>query len=91
MRIAWGEAKGAFYPLNLLPWLLEWVGRMFPLTYSLDGIRLCLQSRQDLTSATVPETAVSLVVFIIVATPIALYVFKKGYNATRKDGSLGQY
>ncbi len=83
--------SGVFYPLGLLPWYLEWIGKLFPLTYSLDGIRLCLQSCQDLSSPAVFSDAVSLIIFIIVATPIALYVFKKGYDAARKDGSLGQY
>jgi len=83
--------SGVFYPLRILPWYLEWIGRIFPLTYSLDGIRLCLQAGQDLSSPAVLGDAVSLLIFIIVATPIALYVFKKGYNAARKDGSLGQY
>jgi len=83
--------SGVFYPLRILPWYLEWIGRIFPLTYSLDGIRLCLQAGQDLSSPAVLSDAVSLLIFIIVATPVALYVFKKGYNAARKDGSLGQY
>jgi ABC-2 type transport system permease protein len=83
--------SGVFYPLKLLPWYLDWVGRIFPLTYSLDGIRLCLQASQDLTSPAVLSDAFSLITFTILATPIALYVFKKGYDAARRDGSLGQY
>jgi ABC-2 type transport system permease protein len=83
--------SGVFYPLGLLPWYLEWVGKIFPLTYSLDGIRLCLQGGQSLISPAVFSDAVSLVVFMIVATPLALYIFKIGYDAARKDGSLGQY
>jgi len=83
--------SGVFYPLKLLPWYLEWVGRIFPLTYSLDGIRRSLQASQDLTSPAVFSDLVSLIVFIAIATPLALYVFKLGYDAARRDGSLGQY
>lgn len=83
--------SGVFYPLGLLPWYLEWIGKIFPLTYSLDGIRLCLQGGQSLASPAVFSDAVSLVVFMIVATPLALYIFKIGYDAARRDGSLGQY
>ncbi len=83
--------SGVFYPLNLLPSYLEWVGKLFPLTYSLEGIRLCLQSNQNLTSPLVLNDAISLVLFTVLATPIALFVFRKGYNSARKDGSLGQY
>lgn len=83
--------SGVFYPLNLLPWYLEWIGGLFPLTYSLDAIRLCLQADQNLASPAVLDDLIKLVAFIILATPVALYVFKKGYNAARMDGSLGQY
>ncbi|MBS7654228.1 ABC transporter permease [Candidatus Bathyarchaeota archaeon] len=83
--------SGVFYPLRLLPWFLEWIGRIFPLTYSLDGIRLCLQSGKDLTSPEILSNVISLLIFIIIATPISIYIFKKGYDAARRDGSLGQY
>ncbi len=83
--------SGVFYPLKLLPWYLEWIGRIFPLTYSLDGIRLCLQSGKDLTSPEILGNIISLLIFIIIATPISIYIFKKGYDAARRDGSLGQY
>jgi len=83
--------SGVFYPLGLLPWYLEWIGRAFPLTYSLDGIRLCLQSGKDLTSPVILSDIISLIIFVVIATPIALYVFKIGYDAARRDGSLGQY
>jgi ABC-2 type transport system permease protein len=83
--------SGVFYPLKILPWYLEWIGRAFPLTYSLDGIRLCLQSGKDLTFPAIISDIISLVIFIVIATPIALYIFKIGYDAARRDGSLGQY
>jgi len=83
--------SGVFYPLKLLPWYLEWVGKIFPLTYSLDGIRLCLQSGQSIASPVVLNNVLSLLIFTAAATPIAIYVFKMGYDAARKDGSLGQY
>lgn len=83
--------SGVFYPLRLLPPYLEWIGRIFPLTYSLDGIRLCLQSGKDLTSPEILSNVISLLIFIIIATPISIYIFKKGYDSARRDGSLGQY
>ncbi len=83
--------SGVFYPLKLLPWYLEWIGRIFPLTYSLDGIRLCLQSGKDLTSPEILNNVINLLIFIAIATPISIYVFKKGYDSARRDGSLGQY
>jgi len=83
--------SGVFYPLRLLPWYLEWVGKIFPLTYSLDGIRLCLQAGQDLSSLVVLNDAFNLILFTAISIPVGLYIFKKGYDAARTDGSLGQY
>jgi len=83
--------SGVFYPLGLLPWYLEWVGKIFPLTYSLDGIRLCLQGGQSLASPMVLSDVISLLVFIAVALPLSLYIFKLGYNSARREGSLSQY
>ena len=43
------------------------------------------QSGRDLTYPTVLSDVVTLVLFTLFATPIALYVFKTGYNAARRD------
>jgi len=83
--------SGVFYPLGLLPWYLEWVGKIFPLTYSLDAIRLCLQGGQTLASPMVLNDVASLLIFIAVALPLSLYIFKLGYDSARREGSLSQY
>lgn len=83
--------SGVFYPLGLLPPYLMWIGKLFPLTYSLDGIRLCLQSGENLSSPPVLTDVFSLIAFILISLPLSLYIFKLGYNAARKEGSLGQY
>jgi len=83
--------SGVFYPLGLLPWYLKWIGYAFPLTPALDGIRRCLQGGETLLSPAVLMDVVSLVLFTAVALPLALWVFKAGYNSSRTDGSLSQY
>ncbi len=83
--------SGVFYPLKILPWYLEWIGKIFPLTYSLDGIRLCLQAGKDITSPEVLGDVINLIIFILLSAPLAFYIFKKGYDSARRDGSLGQY
>ncbi|MBO3803811.1 MAG: ABC transporter permease [Candidatus Brockarchaeota archaeon] len=83
--------SGVLYPLNLLPAQLSWIGAIFPLTYSLDGIRRCLMADATILSPIVAEDVVKLVVFIAASLPIALKAFRKAYDSTRKDGSLGQY
>jgi hypothetical protein len=77
--------------LNLLSWHLEWIGGIFPLAYSLDGIGLCLQRGQSLASTVIVSDTISLLTFTIIAMPIVLCVSIIGYDAARKDTSLGQY
>jgi ABC-2 type transport system permease protein len=83
--------SGVFYPLGVLPGYLMWLGRIFPLTYSLDGVRLCLMSGKTILDPAVAENVLWLLVFIVAALPISLFVFRLGYNSSRRDGSLGQY
>jgi ABC-2 type transport system permease protein len=83
--------SGVLYPLGLLPGYLQWVGAVFPLTFSLDGLRRCLMNGEDLTSIAILGDAAKLVVFIVVMLPVSLWVFKVAYDSTRREGALGQY
>jgi ABC-2 type transport system permease protein len=87
--------SGVMYPLSLLPsWLIP-VALGMPLTYALDGLRRCL-IQVDGVSATLltPQVfmdAVSLLIFLAIALPISLRVFKWGYDVARRDGTLHSY
>lgn len=83
--------SGVFYPLNVLPSYLIWLGRVFPLTYSLDGVRLCLMGGKTIMDPQVAQNVIWLCVFIVISLPLSLFIFKLGYNSSRQDGSLGQY
>lgn len=83
--------SGVLYPLGLLPGYLQWVGAIFPLTYSLDGIRRCLMSGEGFSSYAILEDVTKLGLFILILLPISLWVFKKAYDSTRREGALGQY
>lgn len=87
--------SGVMYPLSLLPgWLLP-AALAMPLTYSLDGLRRCLipvngYSATILTPQVLVDAA-SLLIFIAVALPISLRIFKWGYDVARRDGTLHSY
>jgi ABC-2 type transport system permease protein len=83
--------SGVLYPLGLLPSYLQWIGAAFPLTYSLDGLRRCLMNAEDFTSSVIIEDFMKLSVFIVFLLPISIWVFRKAYDSTRREGSLGQY
>lgn len=83
--------SGVLYPLDLLPSQISWIGAIFPLTYSLDGIRRCLTIEATIFSPQVAEDIVKLMIFIAACLPLSLKAFKKAYDSTRIDGSMGQY
>lgn len=83
--------SGVLYPLGLLPDYLQWLGAAFPLTYSLDGLRRCLMNAEDFTSRVMIEDIAKLSAFVIVLLPVSIWVFKRAYDSTRREGSLGQY
>lgn len=83
--------SGVLYPLGLLPSYLQWVGAAFPLTYSLDGLRRCLMNGEDLSSAVIFADVTMLTLFVVVMLPLSLWVFRKAYDSTRREGALGQY
>ena len=87
--------SGVMYPLSILPgWLIP-VAATLPLTYSLDGLRRCLipvsgESATILTPQVFTDVF-SLLVFIVIALPISLRIFRWGYDVARKDGTLHSY
>jgi ABC-2 type transport system permease protein len=87
--------SGVMYPLSLIPgWLIP-AALAMPLTYSLDGLRRCLisvngQSATLLTPAVIGDVT-SLLIFTAIALPISLRIFRWGYNAARRDGTLHSY
>lgn len=83
--------SGVFYPLNVLPNYLKWVGLAFPLTYSLHGVRLCLMGGRTIADPVVARNVLWLCIFIAISMPVSLYIFRIGYDSSRRDGSLGQY
>ena len=83
--------SGVLYPLGLLPPWLRVLSKAFPLTYSLDALRLTLMAGETLASPRVAANIRSLLAFTAVTAPISMEVFRRGYNSSRRDGSLGQY
>ena len=81
---------GVAYPVDVLP---EWavpLSYFVPLTHSVNAIRQALLNGQGLEAPEVLGDVVFLAVFASVLTPIALWIFERGVNRTRKLGTLTQ-
>jgi ABC-2 type transport system permease protein len=87
--------SGIYYPIGLLPDYLVPVAKILPLTYSLDGIRRCLISTNTgaatLLTPIVLRDVIALLIFIVILLPLSLRVFRWGYDAARREGTLHSY
>ena len=77
---------GAVFPVSALPDWLARLGSVLPLRFSFDG------ARDALFQGSGWETdALALGGYTLVGIPIAVLLFAKALDATRRAGSLGQY
>jgi ABC-2 type transport system permease protein len=82
---------GVYYPITILPDWLQGLSYLFPITYSLDAIRLSLLQGQGFGSSDVTRDLLALVVFSVVTLPISLLVFRYAVRRAKKDSSLAYY
>jgi ABC-2 type transport system permease protein len=78
--------SGVYYPISVLPWPLQLLGRVSPMTYMLDGIRQSLlRGRQ--VSELVPELAL-LVAMGLMLIPAGLAAFAWAERRAKRLGLL---
>ena len=79
---------GVYLPLRSMPWFLQIVGWLLPITHALNGFRAA--------AAGVPLTGVAgdaiwLLVASLVLMPFSLWVFAKSVGKAKMDGTLSMY
>lgn len=80
---------GALFPVASMPEWLQWISKLLPFTYALEGLRQAIQR-----GATVSDLASELgmlALFAAVLLPLSLATFAMAVRHTRKTGSLGHY
>ena len=80
---------GVYYPIAVLPPILQKFSRLLPITYSLRATRLALLGECSLRNL-LPDILV-LVIFSLVILPLSIVVFKFSVEKAKKDGTLLQY
>jgi len=84
-----GLMGGVYYPLSVLPEPLQWVGRLLPVTYALEGMRLALLNGAPFREL-LPQV-LALAAFTAVLLPLSLWAFRRAVRRARIDGSLTHY
>jgi ABC-type multidrug transport system permease subunit len=86
VSLALGFAGGAFFPLAVLPGWLEFIGKLVPTRFILDGMRAAL-----FAGGGWGEDAVILLGYSVVGLPLALWAFSRAVDHARRIGSLAEY
>lgn len=80
---------GVFFPIEVLPWWLQSISHLFPMTYSLSGMRHALLQGYSLHDL-LPEIS-TLVIFCMILMPLSLLIIRFAVKRVKEEGTLVQY
>ena len=81
-----GLLGGMMYPISVLPVPLQWLARLIPVTYSLEGMRQALLAGAGL--AQLWPSVRALVLFSVILLPLSSVVFAWALRQTKITGTL---
>ncbi len=80
---------GVYYPITVLPFWLQPLSHLLPITYSLRAMRHAVLQGYSLR-ALAPDILV-LALFSVILLPLSLIVFRLAIRKAKLDGSLAQF
>jgi ABC-2 type transport system permease protein len=78
--------SGVYYPVTVLPEWMQWLAKISPATYALDGIRDAIINGAGI-SAMWPDIW-PLIIIGVVSVPLGLEVFRRGERYAKRHGKL---
>ena len=78
--------SGVYYPVSVLPEWMQWLAKISPATYALDGIRNAIINGAGI-SAMWPDIW-PLILIGVVSVPLGLEVFRRGERYAKRHGKL---
>ena len=78
--------SGVYYPVSVLPEWMQWLAKISPATYALDGIRDAIINGAGI-SAMWPDIW-PLIIIGVVSVPLGLEVFRRGERYAKRHGKL---
>ena len=78
--------SGVYYPVSVLPEWMQWLAKISPATYALDGIRDAIINGAGI-SAMWPNIW-PLIIIGVVSVPLGLEVFRRGERYAKRHGKL---
>jgi ABC-2 type transport system permease protein len=77
---------GIMYPVSVLPGPLQWVARLIPVTYSLEGMRQALLAGASF--AQLWPSVRALILFAVILLPLSSVIFAWAVRQTKITGTL---
>jgi ABC-2 type transport system permease protein len=78
--------SGVYYPVSVMPEWMQWLAKLSPATYALDGIRDAVLDGAGV--AAVWDDLWPLALMGVVAIPLGLLVFRTGERYAKRTGKL---
>jgi ABC-2 type transport system permease protein len=78
--------SGVYYPVTVLPEWMQWLAKISPATYALDGLRDAIIEGDGISA--MGDELWPLVVIGIVSIPLGLEVFRRGERYAKRHGKL---
>jgi ABC-2 type transport system permease protein len=78
--------SGVYYPVSVLPDWMQWIAKVSPATYALDGIREAILDGQGMSAMW--DEIWPLLIIGVLSIPVGLWVFQRGEQYAKKHGKL---
>jgi ABC-2 type transport system permease protein len=78
--------SGVYYPVDVLPEWMQWIAKISPATYALEGIRGAILDGEGLSSMW--DEIWPLLIIGVVSIPLGLWVFRRGEIYAKRHGKL---
>ncbi len=84
-----GLVGGVYFPVSVLPGVLQVVSRFLPITYAVRGMELAVFRGYSLLQLKTEIGALCL--FTVFFLPLSLWTFRSSLDRARREGTLSQY
>jgi ABC-2 type transport system permease protein len=81
--------SGTFFPVSALPKAVQQISRLFPITHSLDAMRIALLSGTSIKDF--PSHLAWLAAYALLLVPFSVLALKRVLRQARRDGTLAIY
>jgi ABC-2 type transport system permease protein len=78
--------SGVYYPVSVLPEWMQWIAKISPATYALDGARAAILDGQGMGA--IWGDLWPLIIIGLVSVPAGLFVFRLGEQYAKRHGKL---